>query len=221
VTQGPVIRVWREARRTKQVPDDAALRAAAARGGFRKLHLDAARRLVLLDDERMALDVGGIAKGYAASEALDAIGRTGVRSALVAVSGDLAFSDAPPDARGWRISLHDVPGEAAGVPAIAELSNAAVSTAGKDEQHLDAGGRRYSHIIDPRSRMGLTEDLTVTVIARNGLAADGLDTAISVLGVEKGLALIESRADAVALIVRRTPAGDHVLPSARFRAWMR
>jgi FAD:protein FMN transferase len=221
VTQGPVIRVWREARRTKQVPDDAALRAAAARGGFRKLHLDAARRTVLLDDERMALDVGGIAKGYAASEALDAIGRTGVRSALVAVSGDLAFSDAPPDAGGWRISLHDVGGEAAGVPAIAELSNAAVSTAGKNEQHLDAGGRRYSHIIDPRSGMGLTEDLTVTVIARNGLAADGLDTAISVLGIEKGLALIDARADAVALIVRRTPAGDHVLPSARFRSFIR
>ena len=220
VTQGPVIRLWREARRTKQAPDDAALRAAAERSGFRKLHLDAARRTVLLDDERMALDVGGIAKGYAAGEALDAIGRTGVRSALVAVSGDLAFSDAPPDARGWRISLHDVPGEAAGVPAIAELSNAAVSTAGKDEQHLDAGGRRYSHIIDPRSRMGLTEDLTVTVIARNGLAADGLDTAISVLGVDKGLALIDARADAVALIVRRTPAGDEVLPSARFRSFI-
>ena len=220
VTQGPVIRLWREARRTKQVPDDAALGAAAARGGFRKLHLDAARRTVLLDDERMALDVGGIAKGYAASEALDAIGRTGVRSALVAVSGDLAFSDAPPHARGWRIFLHDVPGEAAGVPAIAELSNAAVSTAGADEQHLDAGGRRYSHIIDPRSRMGLTENLTVTVIARSGLAADGLDTALSVLGVERGMTLIDSRDDAAAVFVRRAPAGGALLPSRRFAAFL-
>jgi thiamine biosynthesis lipoprotein len=220
VTQGPVIRLWREARRTKQVPDDAALGAAADRGGFRKLHLDAARRTVLLDDERMALDVGGIAKGYAASEALDAIGRTGVRSALVAVSGDLAFSDAPPDARGWRISLHDVPGEAAGVPAIAELSHAAVSTAGADEQHLDATGRRYSHIIDPRSRMGLTENLTVTVIARSGLAADGLDTAVSVLGIERGLALIDTRDDAAAMIVRRTSAGAAVLPSRQLAAFL-
>ena len=78
------------------------------------------------------------------------------------------------------------------MPTVLELTNAAVSTAGASEQHLDVGGRRYSHIVDPATRIGLTDDITVTVVATNGLDADGLDTAISVLGVERGLALIES-----------------------------
>jgi len=139
---------------------------------------------------------------------------------MVAISGDLAMSDAPPGTRGWRISVHDLPGDQM-VSQVVELTNAAVSTAGAAEQHLDAGGRRYSHIVDPSTRMGLTEDLTVTVVARSGLVADGLDTAMSVLGVERGQALIDARADAAALIVRRTAAGDEILPSARFRSFIR
>ena len=97
-----------------------------------------------------------------------------------------------------------------------ELTHAAVSTSGSSEQHLDIDGRRYSHVIDPRSGMGLVTDITVTVIARHGLDADGLDTAISVLGADRGLALIESRRDAAALIILRTSDGTTVLPSTRF-----
>jgi FAD:protein FMN transferase len=220
VTQGPVIRLWREARRSKQLPNADALRQAASRTGYRKLHLDPGRCAVRLDQRGMALDVGGIAKGYAASEALAAISNRGVRSAMVAISGDLAVSNAPPGTSGWRISVHDLPGDQV-VPQVVELANAAVSTAGAAEQHLDASGRRYSHIVDPSTRMGLTEDLTVTVVARTGLVADGLDTAMSVLGAERGLALIDARADAVALIVRRTAAGDEIRPSARFRSFIR
>ena len=123
-------------------------------------------------------------------------------------------------ARGWRISVHDLPGEQA-VPQVLELANAAVSTAGAAEQHLDAGGLRYSHIVDPSTRMGLTEDLTVTVVARNGLVADGLDTAMSVLGVERGLALIERRQDAVALLIRKVASAVEVLPSSRFQSFTR
>ena len=219
VTEGPVIRLWRDARAAGRLPDPAALREAAERTGFRKLHLDPIRRTLMLDQERMALDVGGIAKGYAASEALATLGRVGIRSAMVAVSGDLAFSEPPPGAAGWRIALHELAGEPGGVPAVIELANAALSTAGPSEQHLDAGGRRYSHIVDPATRMGLTEDLTVTVIADDGLAADGLDTAISVLGVERGLALVDARDDAVAVIVRRTASGSEVRPSSRFHAF--
>src|SRR5688572_14324606 len=216
VTMGPVIRIWREARKLNRLPDPGALAAAAGRTGYRKLHLDRERQRVTLDRRDMVLDVGGNAKGYAASEALAAIGSLGVRSAMVAISGDLAFSDAPPGTRGWRIAVHDLPAGQADVPAVLDLTNAAVSTAGPAEQHLDVNGRRYSHIIDPSSRMGLTDDLTVTVVATTGLAADGLDTAISVLGVERGLALIEKRQDAVALLIRKTLSGVEVVTSSRF-----
>jgi FAD:protein FMN transferase len=216
VTQAPVIQLWREARRTGRMPEAAALREAAARAGFRKLHLDARKRTVRFEAEGMALDVGGIGKGYAASEAIEALDALGVRSALVAVSGDLAFSDAPPGERGWRIGIHSGDPAALGVPAVLELTNAAVSTAGSTEQHADISGRRYSHIIDPSSRMGLVDDMTVTVVAPHGLEADGLDTAVSVLGAERGLALIESHPAAAALIIEHTSTGTRVRQSSGF-----
>ena len=169
----------------------------------------------------MALDVGAIGKGYAASEALEVLGRLGVRSALVAMSGDLAFSDAPPGHHGWRIAIDSGGRTVEGVPSVLELTHAAVSTSGNSEQHVDIDGRRYSHVIDPSSRMRLVDDIKVTVIARHGIDADGLDTAVSVLGVERGLALIESRPGAAALIVRHTRTGTIVLPSSLFLKLLR
>jgi thiamine biosynthesis lipoprotein len=179
VTVGPLTRLWRQARRDGRPPAAAAIREALSHCGYRKLRLDVATRNVTFDDQAMRLDLGGIAKGYAADEALAAIGRLGVRRALVAVSGDLAFGDPPPGRRGWRI-------DAGG--SVKELANAAVSTSGADEQHLDAGGLRYSHIIDPSTGVGLTKPITVTVIAPRGIDADALATAISVLGAERGRA---------------------------------
>jgi thiamine biosynthesis lipoprotein len=217
VTQGPVIRLWRAARATGRVPADAALKEAASRSGFRKLHVDVRRQTVTLDQPYMALDVGAIGKGYAASEALAVLRGLGIRSALVAVSGDLAFGDAPPGQRGWRIDIHDDDPALAVVPRVLELTNAAVSTSGPSEQHVDAGGRRYSHIIDPSSGIGLVGDITVTVIARSGLDSDGLDTAVSVLGRDRGLALIESRPGTAAVIIQRGTAGTTVSMSSGFR----
>lgn len=216
ITQGPVVRLWRDARKTARMPDAAALREASARTGFRKLHLDSTRRTMRFDERGMALDVGGIGKGYAASEAVEVLGGIGVRSALVAMSGDLAFSEAPPGQDGWRIRVHSADPGVTNVPRVLELTNAAVSTSGNTEQHVDIAGRRYSHIIDPSSGMGLVDDLTVTVIARHGLCADGLDTAISVLGVDRGLALIDTRPSTAALIIQRTNTGTSFLPSSRF-----
>jgi FAD:protein FMN transferase len=203
VTLGPVIRLWREARRTGRPPDPAALRQARERTGYTKLHLDAAQHTVMLDQPDMQLDLGAIGKGYAADEALAAIAKLGIRRALVAMSGDLAFGDPPPGERGWKI----------GTPArTLVLSNAAVSTSGDAEQHLDSGGKRYSHIVDPATANGLTGSLTVTVVARRGIDSDALSTAVSILGPDRGLALVDARPDAAALIVE----AGRLLPSARW-----
>lgn len=218
ITQGPVIRLWREARRTGRAPDASALASASARSGFRKLHLDPRARTARLDVDGMALDIGAIGKGFAASEALDAVTGTGVGSALVAVSGDLAFSAAPPGRRGWRIGIHDLGPDVTALPTTLDLTHAAVSTSGASAQHVDIDGVRYSHIVDPVSGAGLTDDLTVTVIAPRGLEADGLDTAISVVGPERGMVLVERRPHVAALVVHRTAEGTTVVASSRFRA---
>ena len=217
VTQGPVIRLWREARKAKRVPGADALREAATRSGYAHMHLDEARRTVSFDIAGMQLDVGAIGKGFAASEALAAITRSGVSRALVAISGDLAFGDAPPGQAGWRIRIHDDDIGDPSIPPILRLANMAVSTSGNTEQHLDVDGRRYSHVIDPASRVGLLDDITVTVISRHGVDADGLDTAIGVLGVERGLALVERDHEAAALIVVRKAGTTRVEASRRLR----
>lgn len=214
VTQGAVVRLWREARRTGQPPEPSALAAASARSGYGKLVLDDGARTVRLTTPGVMLDVGAIGKGYAASEALASITACGIRSALVAISGDLAFSAAPPGRKGWRIGLHALGQEATDVPQVLELTHAAVSTSGNASQYLDADGLRYSHVISPASGLGLVNDITVTVIASHGLDADGLDTAVSVLGATHGLALIESRPAMAALVVERTRDSVTVRPSS-------
>lgn len=175
ITVGPVTRLWREARKRHQLPDPDMLDAALSHCGYRKLHLDPTAHSVVLDEDGMQLDLGGIAKGYAADEALRVISSLGIASALVAASGDLAFSGAPPGHRGWTIAI-------AASDRTLELTNRAVSTSGDSEQYMEANGKRYSHIIDPTTGIALTNGLTVSVIAPEGIIADPLATAVSVRG---------------------------------------
>jgi thiamine biosynthesis lipoprotein len=210
ITSGALTHLWREARKRQRIPDTQDIEAARLRCGYRKLHLDAARHTVELDSPDMQLDVGGIAKGYAADQALAALSKLGIRSALVAASGDLAFTDAPPGERGWKIAV-----DALDHPL--SLTYAAVSTSGSSEQHLDAAGKRFSHIIDPKTGMGLTSDSSVTIVAKRGIDADAAATAVSVLGRNRGLAFIRRRPDLAGLIATKDNSGDYeCVESPRF-----
>ncbi len=184
VTQGPVIRLWRAARKNRALPDPAALHEASQRSGWRKLRLE--KDTATLDASGMQLDLGGIAKGYAADEALATLRAMGIESAMVAMSGDIAVTHAPPGERGWKIRLEPF-------DETVDLSDAAVSTSGDSEQFVEIGGKRYSHIIDPSTGMALTNSAAAAVIARHGIDADGLATALCVLGVDRGIALAEKR----------------------------
>ncbi len=204
VTLGPLTHLWRESRRARALPNDALLQDALKRSGFRKMHLDPAAHTVCFDVRGMQLDVGGIAKGYAADEALAVLAKAGIKSALVAASGDLAFSDAPPNEQGWKVAI-----DALRRPML--LANAAVSTSGSTEQNFVANGVRYSHILDPKTGLGLTTDLTTTVIARRGIDADGMATAVNVLGAERGLAFLDKQTGVAAVIAR----GEKILAVKR------
>ncbi|HZQ51906.1 MAG TPA: FAD:protein FMN transferase [Bryobacteraceae bacterium] len=201
ITIGPLTHLWRQARKAGHVPESTAISEAAGHCGFHKVHLNAAAHTLELDQSGMQLDAGGIAKGYAADEALRVLSKCGIRSALVAASGDLAFSDAPPGRIGWKIGVDSLDNPEAPFTRVLMLANRAVSTSGPEEQHLDANGKRYSHIIDPKTGMGLTSDITATVIARSGTEADGLATALTVLGAERGLDLVNRTPGASAIIV--------------------
>jgi thiamine biosynthesis lipoprotein len=131
----------------------------------------------------MKIDLGGIAKGYAGDRALAAMAREGVPSAYVDCGGGLSIGDAPPGREGWRIAIIGDPNR------ILLLKNCGVSTAGDLEQYVVIDGKRWSHIVDPKSGLGLTDRAQCTVVAPSGFASDAVDTAICILGPERGFAL--------------------------------
>jgi FAD:protein FMN transferase len=219
VTVGPLSQMWRRARRTRELPDVRRLTQARALTGYRKLHLDAAERAVRLDQAGMLLDLGGIAKGFAADEATLVLKQRGIRSSLVAAGGDVVVSDPPPDASGWVISVAPLETSERSTREHLLLRNAAVSTSGDAEQYVEIGGVRYSHIIDPRTGVGVTGRSSVTVIAQNGTTSDAVATALSVLGPERGLELIDSTQNErlAALFVQATDPGLRQFESKSWR----
>ena len=217
VTIGPVTLLWRQARREHRLPEPATVREALEHSGYRKIRLDRAARTVALDQAGMRLDFGAIGKGYAADAALAALADLGIRRALVAASGDLAIGDPPPGRRGWTVGIDGPGGNTDAFTRRLDLCNAAVSTSGPREQNLEAGGVTYSHIVDPVTGVGLTRAITVAVVARRGIDADAWSTALSVLGPERGMPLIERHPGMAALFTTGTGAERRVVESPGWR----
>jgi FAD:protein FMN transferase len=201
VTVGPVVKLWRKARKQHKLPDPQKLAEARALVGWRNVRLDPDKRMVHLLKPGMQLDLGGIAKGYAADEALAVLKKHGIDRALVAAGGDIAVSGPPPEADGWKIAIAALPDEKD--PGRLILHHAAVSTSGDAEQFVEIDGKRYSHIVDPRTGIGLLGRMSATVVARRGIDADSLTKVLAVLGAEKGIKIIEGHAGASARMVRK------------------
>jgi thiamine biosynthesis lipoprotein len=215
VTVGPYVRLWRRARRNKEFPSHARLDEARQAVGYKKLKLDPARHTAKLLVPGMRLDLGGIATGYAVDEAMKVLKEHEIDRALIDASGDILASEAPPGEAGWKIGI--APLDPAGPPSrYISLRNLAVTTSGDAFQHVVFDGKRYSHIVDPATGLGLTNQTTVTVIAADCITADSMATAVSVLGPAKGLKLIESTPRASAIIVRNRDGMVETFESKRF-----
>lgn len=216
VTIAPVVKLWRVARRQKKLPTAEQLATARDLVDWRQIHLNPDERSVELKKPGMLLDFGGIAKGYIADQARAVLMKRGISQCLIAVGGDIAAGAAPPDRDGWRVGIAPLD-KADGTPSrYLRLANCSVSTAGDTFQYVEIDGVRYSHIVDPATGLGLTRRISVTVVAPQGMSADGLDTAISIIGPDRGLKLIEQSKGAVALIVQATSDGVTLTESPGF-----
>jgi thiamine biosynthesis lipoprotein len=219
VTVGPYVRLWRRARRNGQMPSTPRLAEARAAVGHQYLKLDPQCQTAELLEPGMRLDLGGIAMGYAVDEALAVLRARGIARALIDASGDIGTGDPPPGKDGWTIGV--VPLASDGAPSVnLLLANAAVTTSGDAFQHVVIDGRRYSHIVDPRTGLGLTDQSGVTVIAPDCTTADSLATAASVLGPEAGIELIDDTPGVAAAIVRAADGKVETHESKRFRQFV-
>jgi thiamine biosynthesis lipoprotein len=193
VTVGPLTQLWRRARRQRALPEPSRLEEARRAVGWSHLELakergaGSVRPTARLTQPGMRLDLGGIAKGYALDEATRVLRAHGLKQTLVTGAGDMVAGDPPPHQSGWKIDLP--PLDLPGAPPLQTLwiHNGALCTSGDLFQHVEIDGVRYSHIVDPRVGLGLTDHSLVTVLGRDGMISDAFSTAISVLPVEESL----------------------------------
>lgn len=202
ITVGPLVQLWRRARRQRTLPEPERIKETLQAVGYKKLLLDSRRHTARLTVPGMRLDAGGIGKGYAIDEALKVLRARGVTRALVSGGGDMAAGEPPPGQRGWRIEVAPLDTTNAPPARFVRLRQMALATSGDLFQHVEIDGVRYSHIVDPRTGMALTDHSLVTIIAPDCTTADGYSKVVSVLGPEKGFDVIRAIHGVEAHVVR-------------------
>ena len=204
ITVGPFAGAWREARKSKRLPTGETLWKLSESVGSQ--HLELKERSAKLKAKGMRLDLGGIAKGYALDAAMHVLREDSeIRIALIDGGGDVLAGDPPPGRDSWNVAVRNPNG---GEPWIYPIRNASMATSGDLYQFVEVDGKRYSHIVDPKTGLGLTHQIQVTIVAPTGMEADALASAVSVLGGEKGITLIDSRKECSAMLVQTAKSND-------------
>lgn len=181
-TLGPIVQEWRRATRKGYLPDKKLIADALSRTGYNKVKYRVSSQSIQLRDKGMRLDIGGLGKGYAADEAVKVLQSFGIKSAMIDAGGKLALMDPPPGEKGWKIVI------SSGRDSIETIqySNVGIATSGPTYRYLDYKGKKYSHIVNPRTGIGLEHHVRTTVISPNATEADALATAFSVSGIREG-----------------------------------
>ena len=203
ITVSPLLNLWRTCGRENRLPSEEEMATVRTLLGADRLGLDLAKQTIRFPVEGMRLHLGGLGKGFSADEATALLRERGVRDAIIRVAGDIYALGHREDGRPWRVGIQDPrePDSPGALLSILELSDMAVSTSGNYQRFVEIQGRRYSHIVDPRAGLTANDVPSVTVIGPNTLTTDILGTALSVLGVEEGAALVESMPGVEAMFV--------------------
>jgi thiamine biosynthesis lipoprotein len=198
VTVGPLVDLWREAADRNAPPTPAELTAARQRVGAGRISVNSADG-VSLAEEGMKLDLGGIAKGYALDRMLPLLERYGIESALLNFGRSSTWAvGAPAGSAGWRLLVRGPEGRFTG---LITLRDQALSVSGSRGQWVEIGGRRYGHIIDPRSGEPLMRARQAVVVSQRAALAEALSLALLVLDAETGLALVAAEPGCEGLLI--------------------
>ncbi len=220
VTVGHIVKTWRKARKNKQMPDDATLQAAFQKTGFKNIEIDANSPRMRFHTEGVLLDFGGIVKGFAAQEVVDILTKNGFPYCLVDAGGDLVAGKKPRQGQvesgGWKIAISLPNSDRKMMPHLLSIQNQAVATSGDMYQFFEHDGKRYSHIVNPKTGLGLTHQRNVTVIAPDGATADWLATACSILPMRKAKRLIKKYPNTALLILENKKGKIKSVQSSQF-----
>lgn len=189
-TAGPLIVLWQLHTREGTVPTEREIERIRAITGWRDVVIDKKRSTVFLRKKGMIVDLGGIAKGYAADRAAAVLRSRGIENGIVAVAGDIRVMGRRPDKSPWRIAVQH-PREPEKTLTVLELTDTFISTSGDYERFTIVNNKRYHHIIDPRTGRPSKGVISATIIGDRGVVVDPLTTAVFILGPEKGMALVK------------------------------
>lgn len=199
IALGPAISVWNISGEPR-LPSTAELDALKPLLSLHAVHADVWERTIYLEKAGMQIDVGGIGKGYAADQAVMAMKKAGAMAGVVALSGDIKTFGKLPGGKKFPVAIQH-PRREGEVLVFIDLQDEAISTAGDYERFFEQGGVRYHHILDPSTLQPARSCQSVSVVAKEGVLADGLDTGIFVMGATRGMELVEYLKDVEAIIV--------------------
>jgi thiamine biosynthesis lipoprotein len=199
IALGPAVQAWNVTER-QHVPDDRELQKLKPLVDWTSIQVNRVAQTIFLPRKGMRIDIGGIGKGYAADRAVAEMRRAGAIGGVVALSGDIKTFGMLPEGNGFPVGIQH-PRREGELIAIVELKDEAISTAGDYERFFVQDGVRYHHILSPQTLQPVRVCQSVTIIAKEGVVADGLDTGIFVLGPEEGMALVESLPGVEAIII--------------------
>lgn len=205
----PVSRLWDLSADNPRIPEAEEIKQTLALVDYRKIKLDEEKQTVYLESEGMAIDLGGIAKGYAGDEVVNILRQHGVERALINLGGNIMVINGREDGSPWRIGIQNPRQEKepeARHVAVLQVRDCAVVTSGDYERYnvkvYEQTGKRYHHIFDPATGYPAENGvISVTIVTESGIDADALSTSLFVLGVERGLVLADSLEGIHALII--------------------
>ena len=216
ITVGALTGLW-DIPAARSVPRAASVDSALALVGFG--HLGFADGEVRFAVDGLRLDLGAIAKGYAVDQAVDVLKRAGVGAGLIEAGGDLRYWGRKPDGRAWRFGIHH-PREKHFI-AVEDIGLEALATSGDYERFFEVEGKRYHHILDPRTGTPAAGCVSATAWARSAMDADALATIAFVLGPEAGLKLVESMPNTEILLFFEKEGRLHHVASAALRSQLK
>lgn len=190
ITILPLMRLWGFVQQAGRIPTAAEVQATLPLVDYRHVRLDPSRGAIQFARDGVALDLGGIAKGFAVDRAVAALLAQGVGHALVNAGGDLFALGAAAMETAWVVDIQH-PHAADRSLATLRVGNRSVATSGNYEKYFEQHGKRYGHLIDPRTGYPVAGVASVTVLADTAMRADAISTAVFVLGPDQGLALLE------------------------------
>jgi len=219
VTYAPLRRLWWEAQREGVLPGQGEIERALRSVGSEGLVLGQGR--ARFERAGMEVDLGAIAKGFAIDLAAESLRSGGALGAMVNIGGDMRLVGAREDGRGWKIRVRTPPDAEPDAHVYLSLRDVAVATSGDYARCFSVGDRKFSHIIDPRTGWPVRDMASVTVVAPDAITADALATAVSVLGPQKGIELIDGLEGVECMIIARTgDEGVEVLYSEGFARYL-